>query len=145
MQLEASQDLLSDLFAERNVARASSLCWASVFLKVGGNIWMYINCLWMFIILPSLLPSSLRPVACFRAHVSDTAALSADYDVCTDAPCEQQCTDHFGRVVCTCYPGYRYNRERHRSRQTPYCLGESCILCFLKPCVCVHPLIFCIF
>ncbi|XP_056875704.1 collagen and calcium-binding EGF domain-containing protein 1 isoform X5 [Takifugu flavidus] len=45
-----------------------------------------------------------------------------DYDVCTDAPCEQQCTDHFGRVVCTCYPGYRYDRERHRSRQKPYCL-----------------------
>lgn len=44
MQLEVSQDLLSDLFAERNVARASSLCWASVSLKVGGNIWMYINC-----------------------------------------------------------------------------------------------------
>lgn len=92
----------------------------------------------MFIILPSLRPSSLRPVACVCAHVSDTDALSADYDVCTDAPCEQQCTDHFGRVVCTCYPGYRYNRERHRSRQTPYCLGESRILCFLKPRECVY-------
>ncbi|XP_069026478.1 collagen and calcium-binding EGF domain-containing protein 1 isoform X1 [Embiotoca jacksoni] len=45
-----------------------------------------------------------------------------DYDVCADAPCEQQCTDHFGRVVCTCYPGYRYDRERHRSREKPYCL-----------------------
>uniref|UniRef100_A0AAY4C632 EGF-like domain-containing protein n=1 Tax=Denticeps clupeoides TaxID=299321 RepID=A0AAY4C632_9TELE len=45
-----------------------------------------------------------------------------DYDVCADAPCEQQCTDHFGRVVCTCYPGYRYDRERHRNREKPYCL-----------------------
>ncbi|KAI4888958.1 hypothetical protein NFI96_008568, partial [Prochilodus magdalenae] len=45
-----------------------------------------------------------------------------DYDVCTGAPCEQQCTDHFGRVVCTCYPGYRYDRERHRNREKPYCL-----------------------
>ncbi|XP_071385530.1 collagen and calcium-binding EGF domain-containing protein 1 isoform X2 [Centroberyx affinis] len=45
-----------------------------------------------------------------------------DYDVCAGAPCEQQCTDHFGRVVCTCYPGYRYDRERHRSREQPYCL-----------------------
>lgn len=136
MQLEASRDLLSDLLTERNVARASSLCWASVFLKVGGNIWVYINCLSMFIILPSLLPSSLGPVASFCAHLS---LLSADYDVCSGAPCEQQCTDHFDRVVCTCYPGYRYDRVRHRSRQTPYCLGESCILCFLKPAVCVHP------
>uniref|UniRef100_A0A3Q3DXE9 Collagen and calcium binding EGF domains 1 n=1 Tax=Hippocampus comes TaxID=109280 RepID=A0A3Q3DXE9_HIPCM len=45
-----------------------------------------------------------------------------DYDVCAGAPCEQQCSDHFGRVVCTCYPGYRYHRERHRNRQKPYCL-----------------------
>ncbi|XP_062868146.1 collagen and calcium-binding EGF domain-containing protein 1 [Trichomycterus rosablanca] len=45
-----------------------------------------------------------------------------DYDVCSEAPCEQQCTDHFGRVVCTCYPGYRYDRDRHRNRQKPYCL-----------------------
>nr|XP_057917944.1 collagen and calcium-binding EGF domain-containing protein 1 isoform X2 [Doryrhamphus excisus] len=45
-----------------------------------------------------------------------------DYDVCAGAPCEQQCTDHFGRVVCTCYPGYRYHRERHRKREKPYCL-----------------------
>ncbi|XP_071197543.1 collagen and calcium-binding EGF domain-containing protein 1 isoform X2 [Salvelinus alpinus] len=45
-----------------------------------------------------------------------------DYDVCDGAPCEQQCTDHFGRVVCTCYPGYRYDRERHRNREKPYCL-----------------------
>ncbi|KAK7896530.1 hypothetical protein WMY93_021855 [Mugilogobius chulae] len=47
---------------------------------------------------------------------------SPDYDVCAGAPCEQQCTDHFGRVVCTCYPGYRYDRERHRNREKPYCL-----------------------
>uniref|UniRef100_A0A8C6S391 Collagen and calcium binding EGF domains 1 n=1 Tax=Neogobius melanostomus TaxID=47308 RepID=A0A8C6S391_9GOBI len=45
-----------------------------------------------------------------------------DFDVCAGAPCEQQCTDHFGRVVCTCYPGYRYDRERHRNREKPYCL-----------------------
>uniref|UniRef100_A0A3P9HR31 Collagen and calcium binding EGF domains 1 n=1 Tax=Oryzias latipes TaxID=8090 RepID=A0A3P9HR31_ORYLA len=45
-----------------------------------------------------------------------------DFDVCAGAPCEQQCTDHFGRVVCTCYPGYRYERERHRNREKPYCL-----------------------
>uniref|UniRef100_A0A8C9YH82 Collagen and calcium binding EGF domains 1 n=1 Tax=Sander lucioperca TaxID=283035 RepID=A0A8C9YH82_SANLU len=32
-----------------------------------------------------------------------------DYDVCAGAPCEQQCTDHFGRV-------------RHRNREKPYCL-----------------------
>ncbi|KAJ7417751.1 Collagen and calcium-binding EGF domain-containing protein 1 [Willisornis vidua] len=45
-----------------------------------------------------------------------------NYDVCAEAPCEQQCTDNFGRVLCTCYPGYRYDRERHRNREKPYCL-----------------------
>ncbi|XP_068958826.1 collagen and calcium-binding EGF domain-containing protein 1-like [Petaurus breviceps papuanus] len=45
-----------------------------------------------------------------------------DYDVCSEAPCEQQCTDNFGRVLCTCYPGYRYDRERHRNKVKPYCL-----------------------
>uniref|UniRef100_A0A3Q2XKK8 EGF-like domain-containing protein n=1 Tax=Hippocampus comes TaxID=109280 RepID=A0A3Q2XKK8_HIPCM len=32
------------------------------------------------------------------------------------------CTDNFGRVVCTCYPGYRFDRERHRNHKSPYCL-----------------------
>ncbi|RXM95461.1 Collagen and calcium-binding EGF domain-containing protein 1 [Acipenser ruthenus] len=45
-----------------------------------------------------------------------------DYDVCAGVPCEQQCTDHFGRVLCTCYAGYRYDRDRHRNRESPYCL-----------------------
>uniref|UniRef100_A0A2I3SWH5 Collagen and calcium binding EGF domains 1 n=1 Tax=Pan troglodytes TaxID=9598 RepID=A0A2I3SWH5_PANTR len=56
-----------------------------------------------------------------RIDVSSHFAFS-DYDVCAEAPCEQQCTDNFGRVLCTCYPGYRYDRERHRKREKPYCL-----------------------
>lgn len=56
------------------------------------------------------------------ADVSSRLSFS-DYDVCAEAPCEQQCTDNFGRVLCTCYPGYRYDRERHRRREKPYCLG----------------------
>ncbi|NXM15839.1 CCBE1 protein, partial [Ploceus nigricollis] len=52
-----------------------------------------------------------------------------DYDVCAEAPCEQQCTDNFGRVLCTCYPGYRYDRERHRNREKPYCLDiDECAM-----------------
>ncbi|XP_056135149.1 collagen and calcium-binding EGF domain-containing protein 1-like [Lampris incognitus] len=43
-------------------------------------------------------------------------------DVCAGSPCEQQCTDNFGRVICTCYPGYRFDRERHRNHKSPYCL-----------------------
>uniref|UniRef100_A0A3Q0RIX3 EGF-like domain-containing protein n=1 Tax=Amphilophus citrinellus TaxID=61819 RepID=A0A3Q0RIX3_AMPCI len=26
------------------------------------------------------------------------------------------------RFVCTCYPGYRFDRERHRNHKSPYCL-----------------------
>ncbi|KAM4051170.1 collagen and calcium-binding EGF domain-containing protein 1 [Anomaloglossus baeobatrachus] len=52
-----------------------------------------------------------------------------DYDVCAEAPCEQQCTDNFGRVLCTCYLGYQYDRERHRNREKPYCLDiDECTL-----------------
>ncbi|XP_044148587.1 collagen and calcium-binding EGF domain-containing protein 1-like [Bufo gargarizans] len=52
-----------------------------------------------------------------------------DYDVCSEAPCEQQCTDNFGRVLCTCYPGYQYDRERHKNREKPYCLDiDECTL-----------------
>ncbi|XP_067245596.1 collagen and calcium-binding EGF domain-containing protein 1-like isoform X2 [Chanodichthys erythropterus] len=43
-------------------------------------------------------------------------------DVCAGSPCEQQCTDNFGRVLCTCYEGFRFDRERHRQRQHPYCI-----------------------
>lgn len=57
-----------------------------------------------------------------EADVRSRLSIS-DYDVCAEAPCEQQCTDNFGRVLCTCYPGYRYDRERHRKREKPYCLG----------------------
>ncbi|XP_062898122.1 collagen and calcium-binding EGF domain-containing protein 1 isoform X2 [Mobula hypostoma] len=45
-----------------------------------------------------------------------------DYDVCSGAPCEQQCTDNFGRVLCTCYLGFYFDRMRHKNREKPYCL-----------------------
>ncbi|KAL8204030.1 UNVERIFIED_CONTAM: hypothetical protein K2H54_066264 [Gekko kuhli] len=64
-----------------------------------------------------------------------------DYDVCADAPCEQQCTDNFGRVLCTCYPGYRYDRERHRNREKPYCLDiDECAASTEPPCphICIN-------
>ncbi|MGH0170526.1 UNVERIFIED_CONTAM: hypothetical protein FKN15_001031 [Acipenser sinensis] len=55
-------------------------------------------------------------------NISPSMKDSPDYDVCAGVPCEQQCTDHFGRVLCTCYAGYRYDRDRHRNRESPYCL-----------------------
>ncbi|ETE67282.1 Collagen and calcium-binding EGF domain-containing protein 1, partial [Ophiophagus hannah] len=70
-------------------------------------------------------------------------SIKFDYDVCADAPCEQQCTDNFGRVLCTCYPGYRYDRERHRNREKPYCLDvDECATSSepLCPHICVNTL-----
>nr|KAF6421853.1 collagen and calcium binding EGF domains 1 [Rousettus aegyptiacus] len=65
---------------------------------------------------------SLRKKCCKGYKFVLGQCIPEDYDVCAEAPCEQQCTDNFGRVLCTCYPGYRYDRERHRKREKPYCL-----------------------
>ncbi|XP_029702356.1 collagen and calcium-binding EGF domain-containing protein 1-like isoform X1 [Takifugu rubripes] len=48
--------------------------------------------------------------------------ISEAVDVCAASPCEQQCTDNFGQVVCTCFLGYRFDQARHRSHKSPYCL-----------------------
>nr|XP_033789391.1 collagen and calcium-binding EGF domain-containing protein 1 [Geotrypetes seraphini] len=80
------------------------------------------------------LKSSGELTTCFRKKCCKGykfvlgQCIPEDYDVCAEAPCEQQCTDNFGRVLCTCYPGYRYDRERHRNREKPYCLDiDECI------------------
>lgn len=59
-----------------------------------------------------------------KTDVDDVLPLPVGVDMCAASPCEQQCTDNFGRVVCTCYPGYRFDRERHRNHKSPYCLGQ---------------------
>ncbi|XP_017284159.1 collagen and calcium-binding EGF domain-containing protein 1-like [Kryptolebias marmoratus] len=65
---------------------------------------------------------------CFRRKCCDGfrfvmgQCIPESVDVCAASPCEQQCTDNFGRVICTCYPGYRFDRERHRTHKSPYCL-----------------------
>ncbi|XP_062418053.1 collagen and calcium-binding EGF domain-containing protein 1-like isoform X2 [Pungitius pungitius] len=65
---------------------------------------------------------------CFRRKCCDGfrfvmgQCIPESVDVCAASPCEQQCTDNFGRVVCTCYPGYRFDRDRHRNHKSPYCL-----------------------
>ncbi|XP_057674093.1 collagen and calcium-binding EGF domain-containing protein 1 [Corythoichthys intestinalis] len=76
----------------------------------------------------SCVKSSGEVATCYRKQCCQGfkfvlgQCIPEDYDVCAGAPCEQQCSDHFGRVVCTCYAGFRYHRERHRNREKPYCL-----------------------
>ncbi|KAI8499367.1 Collagen and calcium-binding EGF domain-containing protein 1 [Branchiostoma belcheri] len=48
--------------------------------------------------------------------------VSEDMDVCADTPCEQQCTNNFGRVLCTCYPGYQLDKQRYLAGKKPYCI-----------------------
>ncbi len=38
-----------------------------------------------------------------------------DINPCSLNLCEQRCSVYFGRVVCTCFAGYKYNREKHLS------------------------------
>ncbi|XP_023209885.1 collagen and calcium-binding EGF domain-containing protein 1-like [Centruroides sculpturatus] len=45
-----------------------------------------------------------------------------DKDPCDLNLCEQRCSLYFGRVICTCYHGYRFDPERHRAQIEPYCL-----------------------
>ncbi|XP_019640465.1 PREDICTED: collagen and calcium-binding EGF domain-containing protein 1-like [Branchiostoma belcheri] len=65
---------------------------------------------------------------CFRRrccpgyHYVLGRCVSEDMDVCADTPCEQQCTNNFGRVLCTCYPGYQLDKQRYLAGKKPYCI-----------------------
>ncbi|XP_055648681.1 collagen and calcium-binding EGF domain-containing protein 1-like [Falco peregrinus] len=69
----------------------------------------------MGVLLETQLPSQ-------SARQWATKACNKDYSVFAKAPCEEQCIDNFERVLCTCYPGYCYDQERHRNREKPFCL-----------------------
>ncbi|KAF7698832.1 collagen and calcium-binding EGF domain-containing protein 1-like [Silurus meridionalis] len=64
----------------------------------------------------------LRRKCCTGFRLVMGQCIPESVDVCAGSPCEQQCMDNFGRVVCTCYSGYRFDRERHRQHLHPYCL-----------------------
>ena len=36
-----------------------------------------------------------------------------DINPCSLNLCEQRCSVYFGRVVCTCFAGYKFNKEKH--------------------------------
>jgi len=42
--------------------------------------------------------------------------------------CEQHCSTYFGRVVCTCFSGYTFNKTRHQIGLLPTCQDiDECI------------------
>ncbi len=40
--------------------------------------------------------------------------VSNDVDPCSLGLCQQRCDVYFGRVVCTCHAGYKFNAARYR-------------------------------
>ena len=44
-----------------------------------------------------------------------------DTDPCSMNLCEQKCSVFFGRVVCTCFAGYKFNLDKHKAGISPAC------------------------
>ncbi|XP_042226280.1 uncharacterized protein LOC121869158 [Homarus americanus] len=67
-------------------------------------------------------------VDCFRRHCCQGynfvagRCLPDTVDPCSQDFCEQKCSVYFGRVICTCYSGYRFSPENHKRGIKPVCL-----------------------
>ncbi|XP_071794358.1 uncharacterized protein [Asterias amurensis] len=62
-----------------------------------------------------------KKTCCSGYQFADGRCVLIELDVCASAPCEQRCSDDFGRAHCTCYRGYELNKEKFRIREHPYC------------------------
>jgi hypothetical protein len=55
--------------------------------------------------------------------------VAADKDPCTLIDlCEQKCSVFFGRVICTCFAGYKFSADNQKAGIKPYCLGKTKII-----------------
>ncbi|KAG0713889.1 Collagen and calcium-binding EGF domain-containing protein 1 [Chionoecetes opilio] len=67
-------------------------------------------------------------VDCYRRHCCQGynfvagRCLPDSVDPCTQNFCEQKCSVYFGRVICTCFSGYRFSPENHKRGIKPVCL-----------------------
>jgi hypothetical protein len=43
---------------------------------------------------------------------------------CSLQLCEQRCSVYLQKVVCTCFPGYRFNAEKQKQGLKPVCEGK---------------------
>ncbi|XP_077989145.1 uncharacterized protein LOC144443513 [Glandiceps talaboti] len=64
----------------------------------------------------------IKKSCCPGYHHVAGRCISDEIDACEDSPCEQQCTNNFGRVLCTCFPGNIFDRQRFRNQTPPYCV-----------------------
>ena len=46
-------------------------------------------------------------------------------DPCKLSVCEQNCSVYFGRIICTCFSGYRFNALNHKNGIRPVCEGMN--------------------
>ncbi|XP_047485967.1 uncharacterized protein LOC125037043 [Penaeus chinensis] len=73
-------------------------------------------------------------VDCFRRHCCQGynfvagRCLPDSMDPCSQNFCEQKCSVFFGRVICTCFSGYRFSPENHKRGIKPVCLDiDECV------------------
>ncbi|XP_045111950.1 uncharacterized protein LOC123505005 [Portunus trituberculatus] len=81
-------------------------------------------------------------VDCYRRHCCQGynfvagRCLPDSVDPCSQNFCEQKCSVYFGRVICTCFSGYRFSPENHKRGITPVCLDID--ECSSGTAVCQH-------
>ena len=55
-----------------------------------------------------------RTTCCPKYTYVAGRCVAEDEDPCSLNLCEQKCSVYFGRVICTCFAGYRFNRTLHK-------------------------------
>lgn len=81
-------------------------------------------------------------VDCYRRHCCQGynfvagRCLPDSVDPCSQNFCEQKCSVYFGRVICTCFSGYRFSPENHKRGIQPVCLDID--ECASRTGICEH-------
>ena len=94
--------------------------------KLGGKQsqedWIYLN---EFIKVDDEWTDCTRSTCCPDFTYVAGRCVSDDINPCQLNLCEQRCSVFFGRVVCTCFAGFDFNREKHL-QSTPDAPVKAC-------------------
>ena len=55
-------------------------------------------------------------------------------DPCSLQLCEQRCSVYLQKIVCTCFPGYRFNADKQKQGIKPVCEGKFLLLTLKELC-----------
>jgi hypothetical protein len=87
-------------------------CWVSEVFR----------CPWTSVTFSNLMTSIICLILmCFRC-------IHKSVDPCSLQLCEQRCSVYLQKVVCTCFPGYRFNAEKQKQGLKPVCEGKPLIM-----------------